>query len=195
MAVKNLVPTEIEETLSGFGLLVREARKARQLSQIELANIVGLNQKTISAIENGATGTELGTIIRVFKALNLRMDVGLLGREETIYSTEDGKMRAFKIYGPDRDSILESLSKVKSKLKEIGVSELVLFGSVARGTAGANSDVDIMVDLSVPQSIKNTGKVEDVLEDAIPFKIDFVLKGSMRPEVLAEAEREGIRVI
>jgi predicted nucleotidyltransferase/DNA-binding XRE family transcriptional regulator len=162
-----------------LGNLVRDARKRRALSQTALAQKARLNQKTISAIENGAEGTEIGTVLRVFEELGLRI----------------GVEPANKASGPKKQDVLRSLRKVKAQLKAAGVASLALFGSTARGDAGPESDVDIMVDLSIAPSIANIAKVQDLLDEAIGHKVDFTLRDSLRGEVLAQAEREAIYVI
>ncbi len=45
-----------------------------------------------------------------------------------------------------RGEILEKLRGLKSGLAQYGVSKVGLFGSSARGEAGQNSDIDILVD-------------------------------------------------
>lgn len=59
-------------TLSELGQKLRDARKARHLSQGELASSLGMSRATISAIENGTVG-EIG----VRKLMALATAVGL----------------------------------------------------------------------------------------------------------------------
>jgi HTH-type transcriptional regulator / antitoxin HipB len=62
-------------TLPEIGQKLREARKARHLSQGELAGSLGMSRATISAIENGTVG-EIG--IRKLMALATVLDLELL---------------------------------------------------------------------------------------------------------------------
>lgn len=48
----------------------------------------------------------------------------------------------------DRDRIIEALRAHQEELRRTGVLNLSLFGSAARGDAGPDSDVDIVVRLS-----------------------------------------------
>jgi len=59
-------------TLAEIGQQLREARKAHQLSQGELAGSLGMSRATISAIENGTIG-EIG----VRKLMALATALGL----------------------------------------------------------------------------------------------------------------------
>jgi transcriptional regulator with XRE-family HTH domain len=62
-------------TLGEIGQKLREARKARHLSQGELAGSLGMSRATISAIENGTVG-EIG--VRKLMALATVLDLELL---------------------------------------------------------------------------------------------------------------------
>ena len=60
---------------------VKRIRQQRKLSQTALAEMVGVNQATISKIENGDTGVTLGLIQRIAKALDVS-PVSLFGLPE-----------------------------------------------------------------------------------------------------------------
>lgn len=62
-------------TLPELGQKLREARKARRLSQGELAGSLGMSRATISAIENGTVG-EIG--VRKLMALSTALGLELL---------------------------------------------------------------------------------------------------------------------
>lgn len=63
-----------------LGLLIFNQRKKLKLSQAEVGNLVGLKQKTISAIENRPEGTQIETLFRVLSALNL--DIKVLAKDD-----------------------------------------------------------------------------------------------------------------
>ena len=48
---------------------------------------------------------------------------------------------------PTREYVLEELFKVRATLRSFGVRRIAVFGSVARNTARADSDIDIVVDI------------------------------------------------
>ena len=62
-------------TARQLGTLIREERKRRNMSQQELANLVGTGQKTISAIENGNEGATLETVFRLLAVLQLEIEL------------------------------------------------------------------------------------------------------------------------
>jgi HTH-type transcriptional regulator/antitoxin HipB len=66
-------------TLPEIGQKLREARKAQQLSQGELAASLGMSRATISAIENGTVG-EIGVRKLMALATALGLELGVSAR-------------------------------------------------------------------------------------------------------------------
>jgi len=65
---------ENELRLDLIGKTIREARKERNLTQEELGILVGVKRAQISKIENSLTDARFETIIKVFKALNAKIN-------------------------------------------------------------------------------------------------------------------------
>lgn len=59
----------------GLGQALRAERKKKGLTQKSVGTSVGIEQHTISKIENGNPGAELGTLFRVLAALDLELVV------------------------------------------------------------------------------------------------------------------------
>jgi len=80
----------------------------------------------------------------------------------------------------------------RARLTALGVIELALFGSYARGDAGPQSDVDFIVELS-DKSFDRYMDLKDLLEELLGRKIDLVLKSAiktrLRERILSEAVR------
>lgn len=72
---------------SQLGAIIQSERVRRGMTQSELANIAGTQQKTISAIENGREGTKLDTLLSVIASLGL--DMQIVPRERGRTSIED----------------------------------------------------------------------------------------------------------
>jgi uncharacterized protein len=88
---------------------------------------------------------------------------------------------------------------LKEKRQEIlriaakhGARNLRIFGSVARGEAGPDSDVDFLVDLEPGRTLFDLGALLMELRDFLGLKVDVVtergLKPRIREHVLKEAE-------
>lgn len=56
-----------------LGDLIQRHRKARGLSQTELADLAGLRQEMVSKIESGAPGSRIASIYDLLAALDLEM--------------------------------------------------------------------------------------------------------------------------
>lgn len=56
-----------------LGVLIQRHRKARGLSQTDLAHLAGLRQEMVSKIESGAPGSRIATIYDLLAALDLEM--------------------------------------------------------------------------------------------------------------------------
>lgn len=65
---------ENELRLDLIGEAIRQARKDRHMTQEELGRLVGVKKAQISKIENSLTDARFETIIKVFKALNAKVN-------------------------------------------------------------------------------------------------------------------------
>jgi len=92
-----------------------------------------------------------------------------------------------------RADVIRKLLDHRDVLRErYGVRSLALFGSVARGDAGANSDVDLLVEFDRPVGLLHLIGTEQRLQDLLQVaKVDLVLRDDVIPElkdgILAEA--------
>jgi predicted nucleotidyltransferase len=92
-----------------------------------------------------------------------------------------------------KDEIIKLLREHRADLERLDVKSLALFGSVARGEAGKNSDVDFLVEFSKPVGLFKFLDVKNYLESLLKCKVDLVtpdaLKQQLRKNILAEAAR------
>lgn len=65
---------ENELRLDLIGDAIRKARKERNLTQAQLGELVGVQKAQISKIENHLTDARFDTILKVFKALNAKIN-------------------------------------------------------------------------------------------------------------------------
>ena len=65
---------EYELRLDLLGEAIKQARKERNLTQEELGKLVGVKKAQISKLENSVTDARFETIIKVFKALDARIN-------------------------------------------------------------------------------------------------------------------------
>ena len=77
-------------------------------------------------------------------------------------------------------------------LGEAGAREVRLFGSVARGTAGAASDVDLLVDLLADIGGFAHLRLLLALEDLLGCRVDLITTTGLSPAIREAAEREAV---
>lgn len=67
--------------------------------------------------------------------------------------------------------------------KKYGAHNVRVFGSVARGDAGPESDVDLLVDFEPGRSLLQHASLLVELEDLLELKVDVVTESGLRPQV------------
>lgn len=65
---------EQELKLDLLGEAIKSARKERNLTQAQLGELVGVKKAQISKIENNLTDARFETILKVFRALNAKIN-------------------------------------------------------------------------------------------------------------------------
>ena len=96
--------------------LVRAARQDASLTQAELAAMTGMSQSTLAQIESGRRAISAELLERILRVADYRPSVPLAR------------------YAPS----------ISSYAQERGLGSLRVFGSVARGTDGFESDIDLI---------------------------------------------------
>lgn len=161
--------------------LVRRARRHARLSQVELALRAGLPQSVISAYENGRREPSLGTLRKLVDATGQRLTVDVVPtRPLGLPDTPRGRL----------------LKRHRSEIHEIaaryGVTNLRVFGSVARGDDGPDSDVDIVADLPDDLSLLGLAAVQHELSDLLGVRVEMAPARSLKPRIAAEVVREAV---
>lgn len=72
-------------------------------------------------------------------------------------------------------------NKIISILKRQGVTRAAFFGSVARGEAKKNSDIDILVELPKKMSLLDVVGLKLDLEEKLGKKVDLVEYAAIHP--------------
>jgi uncharacterized protein len=92
-----------------------------------------------------------------------------------------------------------TLATLKQRREEIlaiasrhGARNIRVFGSVARGDATKDSDVDIVVALDPGRSLFDLGGLVMDLQDALGCRVDVVSERGMRDRLRRRVETEGV---
>ena len=94
-----------------------------------------------------------------------------------------------------RDEVLSFLSSHREELEQrFGICSLALFGSVARGEGGPDSDVDILVEFRETPGLAEYMGLKFWLEDRLGRHVDLVMDKALKPWARPLVEAEAIRV-
>jgi predicted nucleotidyltransferase len=92
--------------------------------------------------------------------------------------------------------IVATLRACEPELRETGILHLGLFGSVARGEAASGSDIDLIAEFDPAANmdlIRLVG-LERSLEEKLGRRVDIVTAPTMKPRLMANIERDRVRV-
>ncbi len=93
-----------------------------------------------------------------------------------------------------RDEVLTTLRNHWNEIRSFGVRSLLLFGSVARGDEGKESDVDLLVGFDESPSFSTYMKLRIFLEDLLGTQVDLVTETGLKERVRPYVEREAVLV-
>lgn len=94
-----------------------------------------------------------------------------------------------------RSKVLEILNEHKRELLDTyPIASLLVFGSVARDEALADSDVDILVEFSQPVGLFLFIDLKQHLEELLECKVDLGTPRSLKPRIKEDVLEEAIRV-
>lgn len=91
---------------------------------------------------------------------------------------------------------MRTLRAHREELEALGIEGLSLFGSVVRGDARPDSDVDIALTVSPERALTlfDVGGIQDRLERLLGTKTDVVLEPVKKPALQREIDRDRVRV-
>ncbi len=93
----------------------------------------------------------------------------------------------------DRDDTVRRLAACEQEVRALGVARLALFGSVLRGEATGESDVDLLVQFAPgTKSYRRFLALSELLEERLGRRVELVtteaLSPFIGPRILAEAQ-------
>jgi hypothetical protein len=95
-----------------------------------------------------------------------------------------------------RDEAIRTLRVHADKLRARGVVHLALFGSIARGEARPDSDIDVMVDIDDTRkfSLIDMAGLRLHLCDLLGREVEIVERGHLKPYLRANILAEAVTV-
>ena len=97
---------------------------------------------------------------------------------------------------PDLGKTIAILRQHAPELKKRGVEHLYVFGSLVRGEAGPDSDIDLAIDIAPDAdfSLLDLVRVKLEAEDLLGWPTDLVERKMLKRFVRPEVEREATRI-
>lgn len=94
------------------------------------------------------------------------------------------------------EKITSAINAHKNELStRFSVESLSIFGSVSRGTAGPDSDVDILVHYRETPGLFAFLELKRYLESVVGRPVDLVTKGALKKQLQQHILQEAIRVV
>ena len=160
--------------------MLRQARKRASLSQVDLATRAGVTQSVISAYESGQRQPSLPALARLVNAAGFELTLGL--------RRPPGRLRGLS--GPVGRRVRRHRKDLVAAAAARGVSNLRVFGSVARGEDRPGSDVDLLADLPPELSLFGLSRLEADLEAILGTRVDLIPAADLKPGVRERVESD-----
>jgi len=169
--------------MESAGQLLRTARERAGLSQAELAARAGTTQSVISVYEADRRKPSLATLSSLVAATGYRLDVQLRRRP-----------RKAAMCGPIGVRVKRHWATAKRIADGYDVGLLGVFGSVARGQEGPDSDLDLLVELPEAIGLFKLGRLAGELERLLDARVDLVPASDLKPGVRSHVMDDLVRL-
>jgi predicted nucleotidyltransferase len=150
------------------------------VTQRQLARQAGVSQSTIAAYESGAREPALATLAALVEGTGITLTVGLGPRLPTAGGGS----------GPIGHRLRRRRAAVLALAAKYGVTDVRVFGSVARGEEGPQSDLDLLVRLPQGAGLFLLGRFKEELEQLLRVDVDVVPEDGLKPAVRAAVTRD-----
>ncbi|OYU89235.1 MAG: DNA polymerase III subunit beta [Bradyrhizobiaceae bacterium PARB1] len=90
--------------------------------------------------------------------------------------------------------VIEILRRSERALRERGVRHAALFGSVARGDNGPNSDIDIMIEIdpAARLTVYDYAGLKEYIADLFDGPVDVVNRKNLKPYIAPAATADAV---
>jgi predicted nucleotidyltransferase/DNA-binding XRE family transcriptional regulator len=162
--------------------LLREARRQARLSQAELAKRAGTTQSVVSAYENAARQPSLPTLARLVAATGLELDVRVRRPRPALR----------RLTGPLGVRVCRHRQEIRRITAKYRLTNVRVFGSVARGEETPDSDLDLLVDVGAGVSLLTLARCQHELQSLLKATVDLVPASDLKPRVARSVAAEAL---
>lgn len=94
----------------------------------------------------------------------------------------------------NREDVIALTQAHQADLQALGVKSLDLFGSVARGDANDESDIDFLVEFADEASLFDLFRIRHYLEDLLGRPVDLGTRAALKAHLRQPVTEDAIRV-
>lgn len=163
------------------GSLLRRARSLAGLTQRELAQRAGVTQSVVAAYESETREPSLATLAALVEATGISLTIDLGPALPA---------SAAPVPGAIGRRLRRRRAAVLALAAKHGISDLRVFGSVARGEEGPTSDLDLLVHLPADAGLFALGRFREELEALLHVPVDVVPDDGVKPRVRANIDKD-----
>ncbi len=160
--------------------LLRSAREKAGLSQAALAARAGTSQSAIARYERGAATPSVGTLERLLMTCGRRLVIGS-EPAAALLTVNDSPIRQHR-------------RELLALARRHGARNVRVFGSVARGEAGPDSDIDLLIDLESGRTLLDLAALRREATELLGRPVDIATVDMLRGQRRREAERDALAV-
>lgn len=159
--------------------LIRSMRTRIGLSQQQLATRAGMAQSAVSNYENRRKLPTLDTLDRLAQAADAVLDLSY---------TPVGSARRVTMA-----TLHRRRREIEAACARHGASRPRVFGSVARGEARPDSDIDLLVDIEPGRTLFDVAALHDELVELLGHEVDVLTSGAVKGR-LAHVADEAVAI-
>ena len=134
------------------------------MSARDLAAATGVSPSTVTRIERGEINPTVAMLERLLDASGCRLVVSVTPR----------------INRPTLDALRAHREAIEEVVSSFGAGNVRVFGSVARGEASDDSDVDLLIDVPAGTGLITIERIAEAIEAVVPWRVDVMTSGAAR---------------
>ncbi|GAC1384628.1 MAG: hypothetical protein NVSMB4_12200 [Acidimicrobiales bacterium] len=164
------------------GGILRTLRENAGLTQGEIAKRAGTSQPAVARYEAGDVSPSVRTLERLVHATGNRLRM-----------TVEPASSASDLSGPRMAKLLENRTAILLAARRLGVRNVRVFGSVARGEDGPDSDVDLLVDVDLARAgVLPLIRLRRDLAELLHEEVDVVTEELLQENIARHAADEAV---